>query len=168
MSGCLNKFFCGSALLLCWLFSGHVWAQSCPHGYMPLGGGQAGWSGCAPMISVNQPAPDPGPAWVSRWGAIAADNTTMSVASVFDMPSKRKAEKAAIKKCRQSGGTKACKIWLAYDNQCGVFVIGQSFATTYRAPDIEVASQEALKDCGNNTTGCSVAVAECSYPQRVR
>ena len=145
-----------------------VLAQGCPHGYMPLGGGQAGWSGCAPVVSANQPAPDPGPQWASRWGAIAADNTTMSVASVAEMSSKRKAQKAALKKCRQSGGTRACQVLLTYDNQCGVFVAGSTYATTYTAPDVETASSGAMKSCGDKTTNCAVMIADCSYPQRIR
>lgn len=143
-------------------------AQSCPHGYIPLGGGQAGWTGCAPSVSANQQAPDPGPQWVSRWGAIAVDNTTMSVASVVSMPSERKAEKAALKKCRKTGGTRACQVLLVYDNQCGVFAAGSTYAITYRARDIETASQGALNSCSEKTTDCVVMVAECSYPQRIR
>ena len=73
---------------------------------MPLGCGQAGWSGCAPIGDAAQP-PDPGPEWATRWGAIAVD-PFRSAWGLFDgAPSKRRASKAAVDSCKKNGGKNA-------------------------------------------------------------
>lgn len=47
-----NKFASSLYLLTVSLFgaAGIAWAEGrCPDGYFPVGGGSAGWEGCAPM-----------------------------------------------------------------------------------------------------------------------
>ena len=78
------------------LVAGSAWAEgNCPQGYYPIGGGNGGWAGCAPIPNDNAPAPDPGPQWERRWGAIAVDETVgrfggaEGYSSALDAPKKR-------------------------------------------------------------------------------
>jgi Domain of unknown function (DUF4189) len=81
----------------------------CPDGYYPIGGGNAGWEGCAAYeVAPGQPQPDPGPLWVSRWGAIAVDGAAGKFGGEDGLQSKRKAEKAAIRECQKYGGKNRC------------------------------------------------------------
>jgi hypothetical protein len=159
------------SLLLLSVVMADVHAEGgCPAGMYPIGGGSGGWSGCAPIPNNGgQPAADAGPQWSSRWGAIAADSGTASVASVGGLSSKRKAEKEAVARCRASGGSKACKIWLTFENQCGVFVVGNGLASAHSASDIEVAKRNGLTQCRAGGNGeCTVISSQCSYAERIR
>lgn len=143
-----------------------TYGQTCPHGYMPLGGGQAGWSGCAPIGNAAQP-PDPGPEWATRWGAIAVDPSRSAWGFFDGAPSKRRASKAAVDSCKKNGGKK-CKIYIAYYNQCGALASGDNRITTFGAPESEQAEREAIRSCSEKTENCGVVHSGCSYPQQVR
>lgn len=138
---------------------------TCPPGYYPVN--SPGVMGCAPMPDGTAQSVDTGPSWMTTWGAIATDNTVAVIGSVVGRRSKREAEKSAIERCRANGGTKKCKISLAYYNQCGVMAIGDSFAVTHGAGTAEEASKVALDRCSRETPNCRVVLSECSYPVRM-
>ena len=140
-------------------------AQTFPHGYMPLGGQQAGCTGCAPMASPNQDPVDPGPEWASRWGAIATTNGAYGFAS--DKSSQRLAKKAALKECKSSGGKK-CSIQMVFYNQCAALAWGYTSNAASRASQLSEAESDALLACGKNTGNCQIFRSECSYAQRIR
>lgn len=108
-----------------------------------------------------------GPSWMTTWGAIATDSSVSAIGSVTRQSSKRQAQKNAIKNCRANGGTKKCKVSLAYYNQCGVMAIGDSFAVTHGAGTVEEASKAAIARCSSETRNCRIILSECSYPVRV-
>lgn len=141
------------------------YGQSCPHGYMPLGGQQAGWVGCAPIGGANQSPPDPGPQWQSRWGAIATTNGAFGVAN--GMSSKRKASKAALADCKRNGGSK-CKVSMVFYNQCGALAWGDTGNTTFNSPHLEDAERSAVEGCGEHSANCKLYYSACSYPVQVR
>lgn len=141
-------------------------AQSCPHGYMPLGGAQAGWSGCAPMIQGQETPPDPGPQWATRWGAIAVDGKAGKFGAIDGNRTKRSASKTAIAECKRNGGRK-CKVMLTYYNQCAALASGSTFSISYHAPEQEQAVRGALESCGQKDGDCRVYYAGCSYPQLI-
>lgn len=142
----------------------------CPDGYYPIGGGNGGWSGCAPIPGSGggayQPR-DPGPMWATKWGAIAVDGTTGKFAGIEGLSSERKANKAAIKECRKNGG-KQCKVIAAYYNGCGAMAWGDSKVTSYMGPQRQEAIDLAVKSCSKETTNCQAYYAGCSYPVRIR
>lgn len=111
-----------------------------------------------------------GPEWASRWGAIAIGSTAggggVGVAS--DMKTRRSAEKIAIAQCRNNGGGKTCRIELAYANQCGVIVWGDTYFETESAETADKAETEASKACRRQTSNCRLYYANCSYPVRIR
>lgn len=111
-----------------------------------------------------------GPAWESRWGAIAIDPgvTEGGIGVASDMKSRRAAEKVALRNCRKSGGGKTCRIEVSYDNQCGVIAWGDTYMNAANSETLEAASSLALQECGKRTGHCRVFYANCSYPVRIR
>lgn len=139
---------------------------TCPSGYYPVN--SPGIMGCAPMPGGSGQPPDTGPSWMTTWGAIAADGDKQIVTSSFKHGSRRKAESTAIKECRAKGGSKKCKAWVSFYNQCGAMAAGDSQAVAFRAPTVDEASRGAVKDCATRTLNCKVIQTVCSYPVRVQ
>jgi hypothetical protein len=161
----INRIWIFCFLLL--FFASPVLAEggTCPPGYYPVN--SPGVMGCAPMPGGSAEPVDTGPSWMTTWGAIAADGDKQVVASSFNKGSKRKAESAAIKECRAKGGSKKCKTWVSFYNQCGALAAGDSQAVAFRAGTIEEASRGAVKDCSALTPNCRIVQTVCSYPVRV-
>jgi Domain of unknown function (DUF4189) len=160
-----------TVLFLCFiglcLTSTSLWSlQTCPSGYYPVGGRDAGWFGCAPVNgqSGTEPA-DPGPEWATRWGAIATGKGAFGTAN--NLSSARKAEKAALNQCKANGG-KDCKINLSFGNQCAALAWGTASNYVEPAADILLAENGALKSCGEVTQDCKIFYSACSYPERKR
>jgi hypothetical protein len=109
------------------------------------------------------------PQFAEKWGAIAIDDTSADtgLGTVSDMPSKRKAEKVALAKCRENGGA-ACKIKLSYYNQCAAIAWGDTGYNAARAATIEEASEISIRECSVNHAGCKIYYSECSLPVRVQ
>ncbi len=147
-----------------------VAAAQCPNG-IPSGGNP----GCVPpdVYYGSQPNSDPPPLpkerWKTRWGAIAIGSTQSGGGLGFSskMDSKRQAEKAALKMCRDTGGGKECAVQVTYHNQCGVIAWGDIFFATARASTEQEASQLALKACSEKSEGCKVFYSNCSYPAKI-
>lgn len=159
--------FLGSLALL---VAGSAWAEgNCPQGYYPVGGGNGGWAGCAPIPSNNAPPPNTGPQWAKRWGAIAIDDQVSRFGGAEGYSSARCAEKAAIAICKKNGGTKSCKVsGGAYYNQCGALAWGDTLARISTAGTIEEAQKYAVQGCSQRTANCKIYYSGCSYPERVR
>ncbi len=105
-------------LLMFGLFaSGLAYAeQGCPAGLVPTG--QAPGPICVPMpgYGIGGPSPvqqrpsAPQPRWLDRWGAVAFDSVAAKMGTATDRKSSRDAERAALKDCKNRGGTeKQCK-----------------------------------------------------------
>jgi len=89
----------------------------CPDGYFPIGGGNGGWQGCAPMGGGrDEEEQDSRPRWATRWGAVAV--TSGAFGYSFAWSSERKAMKAALKQCRKDAGSSAdgakCHVRITY------------------------------------------------------
>lgn len=158
--------YCKYFLLLAFLvFAEPSFAQSCPHGYMPLGGPQAGWTGCAPMSGPNQNPPDPGPEWATRWGAIAVTDGAFGTSS--GQRSKRAAKKLAMQECKAKGGSK-CAVKMFFYNQCAALAWGDARYVAYRTSDLDEAEANAVEDCNRQTANCKIFYSSCSYAERIR
>jgi hypothetical protein len=160
----LVRWACGFYLCLA---SASAWSQQmmCPPGSVPIGGGNAGWVGCSP-VPGSTVAPNPGPAWSTRWGAIATANGGI-VGVAEHSSSRKKAEKAAMKQCKAKRG-RDCSISLSFGNQCGALAWGDT--ALYSTASGERASAEtlALQKCSEHTQSCKVFYSACSYPERIR
>ena len=164
----------GSFLLLLWLvtLAGVVRAEGrCPDGYFPIGGGSAGWEGCAPMGSMaeegvaSQPRE---PQWATRWGAIAVGGGG-GFGAAADMTSKRKAEKQAVAQCKATAADKSAKCTvLAYYNQCAVYVWGSSGGGEIVSEvNISKASSVAMETCSKKASDCKIYYSNGSYAERI-
>lgn len=144
-------------------------AQNCPNG-IPSGGNPL----CIPPDQPNSPYYNGAPtsssqkvAWAARWGAIATDVSKRALGGATGLSSKRKAQKAAIAACQVNGGV-ACKIDVAYVNQCAVIVTGDNRYVTAHAPNIGEATSIGMERCGREDVNCRVHYTDCSYPEQVR
>ncbi|MFD1296297.1 DUF4189 domain-containing protein [Lysobacter gummosus] len=101
--------------------------------------------------------------WEDRWGAFALDmETGLGVAK--NMRSKRAAQNAAMAECKRKGG-KGCRIELAYYNQCGVMVAGQSSLNVAAAATVERGTEIGMELCGKaGDGGCALYFSDCSPP----
>ncbi|PZO01389.1 MAG: hypothetical protein DCF29_15595 [Alphaproteobacteria bacterium] len=152
-------------LLFCLLYTTSADAQ-CRMGSGPdLGDGIPYCS----QLSTPPPALPSGPEWESRWGAIAVGSTVSGggVGVASDMKTRRFAEDNALQQCRNNGGGVTCHIELAYANQCGVIVWGESYFETASGQTQSQAESEATELCSRKTTNCRLYYANCSYPSRV-
>lgn len=147
--------------------------NGCPLGYAPAKIPVESSSDCAPIPGYweAQP-PEPAavePLWTSRWGAIAIGSTASGggVGVATGESSRRKAESAAMKTCRDTGGGKQCEVY-AYRDQCAAVAWGAAFYVTWSAESIELASRVALEKCRAKTADCQIFYSACSLPQRVR
>lgn len=122
------------------------------------------WDSEAPAASVTAE-----PQWTSRWGAIAIGSTAAGggVGTITDQPSRRKAESIAMKRCRETGGGKQCKVF-SYHDQCAVVAWGLEHYVVRGAESIERASQVALEQCRAKTDDCRIFYSACSLPQPSR
>ena len=152
------------------LFSRTAFAEgNCPDGYFPVGGGNAGWSGCAPIYNSDSAAsyssepPNPGPRWQFRWGAIAVDPQRGKFAGIDAQLTPGKAKKQALKLCRKNGG-KRCAVLIEYHNQCGALAAGDANHVGYYGPVTEEVEKRAMAACAELTSNCQIYYTGCSYP----
>lgn len=115
---------------------------------------------------MQQQPSTPQPRWHERWGAVAIDAVASKMGTATDRKSSRDAERAALKDCKNRGGTEQqCKkTLLVYGNGCGAVALGSDFVVARGGGSIEEASERAQKDCSANSVNCEVLYTRCSYP----
>ena len=162
-----NKLLLSLPLMLLLLFvHTDVRAEGiCPDGYFLIGGGNAGWEGCAPM-GPGAGAGDTGepePRLETRWGAIATGNGTIGASK--GMTSRSSAELQAMSDCETKLGGKPCSISVAYYNQCAALAWGEGGSIWARSPHLQEAEDDALSTCKAKTTNCDIYYSACSYAE---
>lgn len=162
----------GCMVIVCLLgLSSAVYAEggNCPTGYYPVGG--QGASGCAPIPgypdSESNSEPRTSPVWETRWGAISVDGSSGSLGAVVGLSSEKKAQQAALNKCRTNGGGN-CSVDLTYHNQCAVMILGSKKYNTASAATVERATQLGMETCSAVDTSCRVYYSGCSAAQRIQ
>lgn len=139
----------------------------CPPGFFPIGGGNAGWEGCAPMGGgEDEETESDGPQWETRWGAIATGRGAFGAAE--NARSKKEAEKTAMARCLQSTVNARCAIKGSYKNQCVALAWGDKGSISYRGPIESENRQKAMELCSRETTDCAIYYSACSLPARIR
>lgn len=155
-------------LALLMLCHGAAFAQACPQGSVPVGGGNAGYAACVPMDQGTDAAnTQPSGQWRKTWGALA-DGTNGTGGAVTGARSKRKAEADALNRCNERGGLN-CKLTATYFNQCIAVASPEIDGGQNRwlsAETIEVATNPVLKDCSDFNQGrpCKVVYTDCTKP----
>lgn len=152
-------------IILALLHSNFLYAEgACPSGhYQTTPTGAQGPIGCAPIPTSSTQEP----AWAKRWGAIANDGKG-NWGIVSDMPSKQKADSAALSECRSRNGVN-CKLSITYFNQCAAVITNGVRAITARAETTEKAIKIASEDCRPNNNGqkCWTFYSGCSLPVKI-
>lgn len=172
MSGkCLEGLLAAATLVA----SGVLWSATagaqtaCPQGVTP------GSSQCLPTPQGgSQAIQAPAPRWKLTWGAIALDQSTVSIGTATGQVSRRAALKEAKEKCESIGG-KDCRIILYYENQCAAIAEPvadiEPMIASYK---VGLSSQEAIdravQECEtkNNAGSCKPIYSSCTTPIRVR
>lgn len=140
----------------------------CPPGLMPNNtsapaGSAESMNSCIPIPTDTQ-----GPAWSTRWGAIASDEEG-SFGIVTGIDSERKAKKAALAKCAAERGSKSCTLDLAFRNQCAAIVTSGGQVFIQGAAYEEDAIAAGQKRCAESKAEkCWVHYSGCSLPVRAR
>jgi hypothetical protein len=154
-------------LLLVLLMHADAHAEGrCPDGYFPIGGGSAGWEGCAPMGPGADGTQEPQPQLETRWGAVATADGALGVAA--GQESQESAEQHALAHCQTHSEGKVCKVLIAYYNQCVAVAWGDGGSLWARSPDVYDAEDMALSNCQQKTTNCDIYYSACSYAERVQ
>lgn len=146
--------------------------SACPPGEWLQQG--VGWQMCVPIpgAQTNAPAQNRSePMWADRWGAIVVDTApqgSVGFSTASGMKRKMQAERAAMKSCKEKGGTR-CEIKILYYNQCAVLVWGDHSFNTSSAESEENARKAGLEKCENaGEKNCEVLYSGCSIPERIR
>jgi hypothetical protein len=163
-----NRFF-QVAICLCYLFAWSPKALAegnCPPGYFPIGGGSAGWEGCAPMGPNSGGNTDqaPLPPAKPRWGAIATASGAYGVA--VDADSRNGAETQALSDCQSMSKGRPCEIQMAFKNQCAALAWGSNNNAVATAAAQPQAEALAMSTCSNQGANCEIYYSGCSFPSR--
>jgi Domain of unknown function (DUF4189) len=167
----MTRSYARTVCLILFLSAPTYASAQCPAGIPSAGNPQ-----CVPpdvfynSLPNTDPPPLPSPKWATRWGSIAVGIGPGGgvVGASRDATSKRKAEKEAMKQCRQHTDSRDCRIEISYYNQCGVLAWGENYYHTARAATVSEASGIAISSCNTRTSNCKLFYSNCSYPVRVR
>ncbi|WP_460734444.1 DUF4189 domain-containing protein [Lysobacter tyrosinilyticus] len=113
---------------------------------------------------VQQSAPQPHSE--ARWGAIATDSINGTAGYATNQASKGAAESSALTDCGRGTGS-ACKVIIAYENQCAVLVVSSNSHLVQSGSTAAEATVKAMNECKSAGVECSVYYSACSFPQRV-
>lgn len=125
--------------------------------------GSAYYQGPGKQPAQQQQPPQPTGYWEKTWGAIAPSPVGGVVGAAVGSSSKEEAERTALADCKAKGGG-ACKVLIAYHNQCGVMVVGEKKTFTASGGSPEHAAKVGIEYCEANDTNCSVYYSACSEP----
>lgn len=145
---------------------------ACPPGMIPYGTG-TDISSCGPDDSQNQEgvgntSASSAPVWESRWGAIATYAPTGILGVSTYLPTRGQAIQSALADCKSKGGP-ACKLEVAYDNECAAVVVGSTGYNVTANPTVEGAIDSGMETCRNSGgQGCHMYYSACSLPVRIR
>jgi Domain of unknown function (DUF4189) len=118
-------------------------------------------------VTASQPCLDinTGPKWEKRWGAIAVDSVLGKFGGSEGHSSKGDAQKAAVGLCKANGGSKDCKVTIAYYNQCGALAWGDRYIASSNGPDLDKTIESAVATCSQGAPDCQAYYAGCSYAE---
>lgn len=155
--------------------AGFVYAEGrCPDGYFPIGGGSAGWEGCAPMghdpgQNSDQGSNNSRPAeWEPRWGAIglvAVDGGRSLTCVPKSKPRKLLPNNAEKPRTVMTPNAMMLSVTT---NQCAVIAWGATGYILQGAIDVPTASSIGMQKCTSKHAECEIFYSGCSYPKRIQ
>lgn len=153
------------ALIVGGLFAASSQAQQCPAGL-------TGMPNCLPPTHPSSPhAQSSGGAsrvyWKSQYAAVVMGKGGSGFTAMGPADSKRAAETAAMKACRERGGLD-CKLIVSFGNQCAAISWGLTVRTVGMGPTLASAEADAVSRCETDTDDCRVYFSDCANPLKVR
>jgi hypothetical protein len=113
--------------------------------------------------SEQQQPPQPTGYWEKTWGAIAPSPVGGVLGTALGASSKEEAERLALEDCKAKGG-EACKVDVAYYNQCAAMVLGEKTYSWARAASVAEATEIGMADCKKGNSDCRVYYSACTEP----
>nr|WP_225540178.1 DUF4189 domain-containing protein [Xanthomonas sp. XNM01] len=106
---------------------------------------------------------------------MAADKGGSVVGTSTAQMSKRLAERAALKRCREMGG-KNCEVSFSYENQCVAVallsgeMVSDAVMSYVSAATVDEAKAKSLRNCSEGNGGgiCEVGYSNCTAPVLIR
>lgn len=135
---------------------------NCPAGMYPIGGGNAGWVGCAPIPGYDSgQGQDNGPRghWEDSYGTLVlgdAEDGTLRYSYSYNYENKKKAINRALNECK-NGGIKNCREEVTFWNSYLVVVDGENGYIYWGHDENEGNAKElALAECQKANKDCRV------------
>lgn len=162
----MKRVFIAMVLVLCcWPLPGPA-EHGCQPGYTPVFQGNQrvctvdynlpSWRQQAPAAPVGR--------WVDRWGAVAFDAPTRITGWSASQRFRRTANKAALKQCREKGGTR-CVLLTWFYNTCMSAVWSEQGIHLGSQPGEEEAIQDGIAKCkALGHAPCRPDKVVCSLP----
>lgn len=168
----MNRIGSLSVLLGLWCSSMGAQAEgNCPSGFYPIGGSNAGWTGCAPIPGAQeeQQAPRaPASIWADRWGAIATDKSLSVLGVSTGMASDRAAKQASLDDCKAQGGM-MCKFEKSYVNSCTAVTSSTTDYFVGVNPSLGKVVLDGLQNCNAAILkNCHTVYSACSLSVRIQ
>ena len=163
-----RAIFCFALTAIVFIAPAHAHAEGrCPDGYFPIGGGGAGWEGCAPMGGDDGGDSGAGyqPRWETRWGAVAVTNGAYGYSVAY--ADEKQAIDEALAQCSKNAGGATCSLEQSFHDQCIALAWGRKGSNTVSAPNVSQAETLALANCSKRTEDCKIYYSDCSYAERV-
>lgn len=141
-------------------------AQQCAQGL-------AGMPNCLPPDHPSSPhrsgsGPNSsGGVWKSQYAVVVTGKGGVGFTAMGPADTRREAEKAAFKACRERGG-QDCKLVVAFSNQCAAVAWGEMVRTVGTGPTTQMAESIAMRKCVADTKDCKIYFSDCMAAQRVR
>ena len=156
------KFFFKFGLLAIIFIGANAYAEgNCPQGMYPIGGGNAGWQGCAPIPGYNSGQGQnnaPQGHWEDSYGALvfgdAKEDGSLRYAFSANYSSEDGALKRALNECI-AGGDLNCRKETTFWNGYLVLVTGEDGAIYWGVDSKENnAKRHAMDVCNKYTKNC--------------
>lgn len=133
----------------------------CPAGSYPIGGGNAGWQGCAPIPGYDSgQGQDNGPRghWEDSYGALvfgdAKEDGTIRYAYSLNQVNEKKALNSAMKECNDVGFLNCRKVTIFWNGYL-VLATGEAGGISWGVYDTEGGAKDrAIEECNKHTKNC--------------
>lgn len=134
----------------------------CPAGSYPIGGGNAGWQGCAPIPGYDSgQGQNNGPSghWEDSYGALvlgdAKEDGSIRYAFSTNYVNEKQALNRAMKECNE-GGFLNCRKATTFWNGYLVLATGEAGGIAWGAYDTEGGAKDrAIAECNKHDKNCS-------------
>ncbi len=132
---------------------------NCPPGYFPIGGGNNGWEGCAPMNGTDGgPAQGPAPVqmfWVDNHFALASHKDASNAWVAIGYPNGEAAKQAVMSACNADMGQGCVPLSNSYNSSYVVGIGKEGVVYSEWDSTLAKARKRLAAGCAKNNDVCS-------------